>query len=177
MSSLPRILIVEDNPVNLDVYDETLPDRFDARFAYNGEDALQIIRSFKPDVVLLDVMLPNMDGYEVCRRLRSDAMTMAVAVIMVSARVKPEDRRQGYVAGADDYITKPFSEEELLTKIATALRAKRSESAPSAATQETRNSATERQVPAKISFSRGTEADDCVMNISVSLNQVTGRRS
>lgn len=112
-----RILVVEDNPVNQVIYNEILADHFEIQVAGSGAEALEIISDFKPQIIVLDVMMPGMDGYEVCRRVRADGQFEDCRIIMVSARAMEEEKNMGLEAGADAYITKPFDEEELLDKI------------------------------------------------------------
>jgi len=104
-----RVLIVDDEIVNVMLLEELLDGECDAlAVAGTGEAALDLIASFRPDLVLLDVMLPGIDGHEVCRRLRADPDLEGLKVVMVSARAMPEDRAAGLAAGADDYRTKPL---------------------------------------------------------------------
>ena len=120
---LPRILVIDDNPVNCEICSEILENDYEVMIAESGEEGLKAVPEFEPDLVLLDVMMPGMDGLEVCRQLRNSARSW-VKIIMVSAKGQVKDRIAGYEAGADDYITKPFNEEELLAKINVHLRLK-----------------------------------------------------
>jgi len=112
-----KILIVEDNEVNLDIFEEIFEDGFNIKMVTDGQQALDVIGEYMPKVVLLDVMMPNMDGYEVCKRIRSDENLKNIKVIMVSARAMESERRKGIEAGADEYITKPFDEDALLDTV------------------------------------------------------------
>lgn len=112
-----RILIVEDNPVNLDIFQEIFEDDFSIKMVTDGQQALDVIDDYMPKVVLLDVMMPNMDGYEVCRIIRSRESLKNIKVLMVSARAMESEREKGLESGADDYITKPFDEDDLLEKV------------------------------------------------------------
>jgi signal transduction histidine kinase len=85
--------------------------------AASGHEALERVKDCKPDIVLLDIMMPGIDGYEVCRRLRGDVRLKHLKIIMVSAKALTSERLEGYDAGADDYITKPFDEDELQAKV------------------------------------------------------------
>jgi two-component system alkaline phosphatase synthesis response regulator PhoP len=85
--------------------------------AFDGEEALRVIEQERPDLVVLDIMMPKLDGYEVCRRLRKDERFSALPVILLSAKGRSIDREVGLQAGADDYITKPFSPRKLIEKI------------------------------------------------------------
>ena len=103
-----RILLVDDNPTNLAILEEMLEDEFDLATSTSGEEALALATEFEPALILLDVMMPGIDGYETCRRLRSHAELRNTKVIMVSAKAMVSERLQGYEVGADDYVTKPF---------------------------------------------------------------------
>ncbi len=119
-----KILIVEDNQVNLDIFTEILEDDFDLKIALDGQQALDVIEDYMPDIVLLDVMMPIMNGYEVCEKIRSNNKLKDIAVIMVSARAMESERKKGIEAGADEYITKPFDEEVLMTMVKSYLKRK-----------------------------------------------------
>jgi DNA-binding response OmpR family regulator len=92
--------------------------------AQNGHDALQTIKRMPPDLVILDVLMPDMDGFEVCGRIKSNPSTSGIMVLLVSARCDVQDRLQGYEAGADDYLGKPYNPEELRAKCRTLCRLK-----------------------------------------------------
>ena len=114
------VLIVEDDPVTIDFVGKYLKrDGHRVLTAADGEEGLRIAREHKPDLVVLDLMLPKMDGMQVCRALRAES---DVAVIMLTARVEEEDRLKGLDVGADDYITKPFSPRELAARVRAVLR-------------------------------------------------------
>ncbi|WP_265823416.1 hybrid sensor histidine kinase/response regulator [Geovibrio ferrireducens] len=127
MESEHRILIVDDDPVNLDIMMEILASEYSCAAVASGEDALRAEKIFKPDLILLDIMMPGMDGYEVCRRIRAGETHRFTKIILVSGKSMTEDRLKGYEAGADDYITKPFNDDELLAKIKVFLKLKRLE--------------------------------------------------
>jgi len=95
---------------------------YDSRSACTGEEALSLAEEVRPDLILLDVMLPGIDGLEVCRRLKEKPSTRKIPVIMLSAKSQGQDKINGLLEGADDYITKPFSLEELFLRIRAALR-------------------------------------------------------
>ena len=114
------VLIVEDDPVTIDFVGKYLRrDGHHVLTAADGEEGLRIARERKPDLVVLDVMMPKMDGIQVCRALRAES---DVAVIMLTARVDEEDRLTGLDVGADDYMTKPFSPRELAARVRAVLR-------------------------------------------------------
>jgi putative two-component system response regulator len=127
MAAKGRILVIDDNLTNLSIVEEALDESYDILTALDGPTGLQLASRFCPEVVLLDVMMPCMDGYEVCRRIKSNPLTRHSRVIMVSAKTDLNDRLVGYQAGADDYLTKPYSEEELQAKVSVALRTKTSD--------------------------------------------------
>jgi adenylate cyclase len=124
MSDDARILVVDDVPANVRLLEAVLEPRgYDVVSATDGNRALGLVESSKPDLVLLDVMMPEPDGYEVCRRLREDDETAVLPVIMVTAST--DEKSKAIQAGADDLIAKPFSHDELLTRIRSLLRIKR----------------------------------------------------
>jgi diguanylate cyclase (GGDEF)-like protein len=102
------ILIVDDTPANIEILSELLSSEYEVLFATGGEDALEIAVDENPDLILLDVVMPGMDGYEVCSRLKADARTRAIPVIFVTAMDHEEDETKGLDAGAIDYLTKPI---------------------------------------------------------------------
>lgn len=112
-----KILIVEDNEVNLDIFEEIFEDEFDIKMVNDGQQALDIISDYMPKVVLLDVMMPNMGGYEVCKQIRANENLKDIKVIMVSARAMESERKKGIEIGADEYVTKPFDEDTLLEMV------------------------------------------------------------
>ena len=117
------MLIVDDDPLIRDVVRAVLEDgTYELDEAANGEEALRVAAGHPPDVVLLDVMMPGINGYEVAKRIKGDASLREAVVVMLTAKDAPEDRRRGMEAGADVYFTKPFSPLELLTTLAGVLR-------------------------------------------------------
>lgn len=112
-----KILIVDDERVNIEILQHLLASRYTTRTAMTGEDAIDTAIRFVPDLVLLDIMLPGIDGYEVCRRIRTTPSLEATRVIMISARAMESDRRLGFEAGTDDYLTKPFRKADLFTSM------------------------------------------------------------
>jgi putative two-component system response regulator len=118
----PTILIVDDMPDNIDVLTEILSPHYLTRVALNGEKALRIAAGEpKPDLILLDVMMPGISGYEVCQRLKRNADTRAIPIIFVTAMNEVEDERHGLDIGAVDYITKPVSAAIVLARVKTHL--------------------------------------------------------
>jgi DNA-binding response OmpR family regulator len=119
-----RILVVDDETNNLKAIKRLIHRDYILEFAQNGDEALRLIPNFSPDLILLDIMMPGIDGYEVCRRLKLDSKTSGTMVLLVSARSALEDRLRGYEVGADDYITRPYDPEELRAKARILLRLK-----------------------------------------------------
>ncbi|MEK8015399.1 MAG: response regulator [Candidatus Parabeggiatoa sp.] len=123
MPKSPRILIVDDTPFNIDILSRLLSKRhFDVLIAENGEMALSIVKQKKPHLILLDIMMPGMDGFETCRRLKADSQTEDIPVIFISALTDSLDKVKGFELGAVDYITKPFQRKEVLARINTHLK-------------------------------------------------------
>ncbi|MDM8549448.1 response regulator [Desulfobacterales bacterium HSG2] len=117
------VLIVDDNPANLEVITDYLKDcGFRILIAGNGEIALERVNHSRPDIILLDVMMPGIDGFETCRRLKSDEDTRDIPVIFMTALAETEDKVRGFSAGAVDYLTKPVQKEELVARVTTHLR-------------------------------------------------------
>ncbi|WP_017445622.1 response regulator [Gayadomonas joobiniege] len=108
-SGKEKILIVDDEPANLRVLKNILQGPYQLSFAKNGADALKLIKKDLPDLILLDIMMPNMSGIEVCKRLKADETTRMIPVIFVSALGEEEDEATGFAVGAVDYISKPVS--------------------------------------------------------------------
>lgn len=106
---IPKILIVDDEAANLQVLRQILQDDYKLLFAKDGAKAIELAISEKPNLILLDVMMPEMTGHETCRRLRADSSTARIPVIFVTAMAEEEDEADGFEAGAVDYITKPVS--------------------------------------------------------------------
>jgi CheY-like chemotaxis protein len=117
MKAKKKLLAVDDNPDNIAIIEELFQDKYDLRTASRGEEALKIALDFQPDIILLDIMMPGMDGYEVCQRLREYPSLAETKIIMVTAKGALEDRVKGYEAGANDFITKPFAEENILESV------------------------------------------------------------
>src|SRR5512132_2434199 len=116
--SAGRVLVVEDERDVAELLRYNLAkDGYDVVLAATGSDAVKQAHEVHPDVVLLDIMVPQLNGWEICRRLKQDAETRAIPVIMVTGRVEEGDKVLGFEVGADDYVTKPFSPRELLARI------------------------------------------------------------
>lgn len=117
MDMKTKVLIVDDEPRNVRILQEILEDLYTLDTAYNGQEALDKIVSFQPDIILLDNMMPEIDGLEVCRRIRTELNNNKVKVIMLSGRASTPEQTEGLAAGANRYITKPFSDDDLITAI------------------------------------------------------------
>lgn len=123
---LDRVLIVDDDPEVLRFIQLTLQaSGFDVDIAMDGDEALEMALDTPPDVIVLDVMMPSVDGLEVCKRLRANLETRSTTVILVTAKVSSIDKMLGFRAGADDYVTKPFDPDELIERIRATLRRNR----------------------------------------------------
>ena len=120
-----RVLVVDDILSNVKLLEAKLSaEYFEVVTAYNGVDALRLIEEHEPDIVLLDVMMPGMDGFEVCRRIRENPRTVHVPVVMVTALDQPADRIAGLDAGADDFLTKPVDDAALFARVRSLVRLK-----------------------------------------------------
>jgi DNA-binding response OmpR family regulator len=113
-----RILIADDEP-NIVLALEFLMKKegYEVQTAVDGESALHAVKKSRPDLILLDIMMPNFDGYEVCQRIRSDPSMKDVVIIMLTAKGREVEREKGLALGADFYITKPFSTQEVVQKV------------------------------------------------------------
>lgn len=118
----PVILLVDDNPQNLQVLGKLLQEeKYEIEFALNGETALGWLKNKKFDLILLDLNMPGMNGFEVCKRIRSDKTMFEVPIIFLSAESERESILKGFEVGAQDYVTKPFDNRELLARVKTQL--------------------------------------------------------
>jgi CheY-like chemotaxis protein len=119
MESLKKILLVDDSPTVLLMERILLQDGpYEILSASNGEEALKLARSERPHAIVMDVVMPGMDGYEVCTRLRAEESTRTTPIILVTTRSSLESLERGYASGCSDYIVKPFEAMELRMKIA-----------------------------------------------------------
>ncbi len=124
-----KILIVDDSPSSVAIMERVLGDTYHLAIATCGEEALEVAPIFAPDLILLDIMMPGIDGYETCRRLRTHPTLHHTKVIFVSGTDMVSDRLEAYAAGADDCLSKPFAPKELLAKVQVYLRLKGTEDA------------------------------------------------
>ena len=113
-----RILVVDDEIYIVHILDFSLGmEGYEVLTALDGEQALEKATAEKPDLIVLDIMMPKLDGYETCKRLKADPITKDVPVILLSAKGRNVDQKVGFEVGADDYITKPFSPRKLVERI------------------------------------------------------------
>jgi len=120
--ALPRILVVDDDPVILRLLQVNFRlEGYDVVTASRGDEALRIAKEQTPDVIVLDVMMPGIDGYEVCRELKEDPATAGAPVIFLSARAQDADRDRGYALGVVAYVTKPFDPAQLVDVVRRAM--------------------------------------------------------
>jgi len=124
MQEKNKILAVDDNSINLAAIKELLGSQYDLMTVSTGLDVLKMAQEFQPDLIILDIMLPDIDGYEVCQQIRKSSLLRYTKIIMVSAKAMISERLKGYQVGADDYLTKPYDGEELLAKVCAHLRTK-----------------------------------------------------
>ena len=118
----PMVLVIDDAPANIRLLNDLLKNRYHVIFATTGDDALEQSVRFQPALILLDIVMPVMDGYEVCRLLKENSVTADIPVIFLTACADTEDIIQGFTLGAVDYVTKPFRSSELLARVSTHLQ-------------------------------------------------------
>lgn len=118
-----RILIADDNIQNCELLEAYLSDEpYDIAMAYDGQEALNKVREFDPDLILLDIMMPKLSGYEVCQRIRKDPATRSIPILMVTALNEMGDIEKAVHAGADDFLTKPINRIELSLRVRSLLK-------------------------------------------------------
>lgn len=123
MCSMTKILVVEDEQHIMELIKFNLENKgYDVEAAFDGLSGLNKAKEYRPDLIILDIMLPELDGIKVCRYLKEDSITENIPVIMLTAKSLEDDKIKGLEMGADDYVTKPFSIRELLTRIKVILR-------------------------------------------------------
>ena len=119
----PKILVVDDQPINIKLLQRKLERQgMEVLIAYNGHECLKIVRNTPPDLILLDIMMPEMDGIETCQHLKSNPVTETIPIIFITAKASKEGKLEGLNAGAVDYITKPIDLDETLARVRTQLR-------------------------------------------------------
>ena len=121
---MPRILIVDDTRQNAELLEAHLDGHgYETRLAAHGEEALELATSWAADLILLDIMMPKLSGFEVCRRLRADPATAGVGVLMITALDQPTDIERAVEVGTDDFLTRPVHKTELLLRVQSLLAA------------------------------------------------------
>src|SRR5947209_5330780 len=124
----PRILIADDNPQGLELLEAYLSGSdYAVATATDGEETLRKVQDFRPDLLLLDIMMPKISGFEVCKRLKADPATRNIVVLMVTALDQPHDIDKAVEAGTNDFLTKPINKAELLLRIKAALKSRQFE--------------------------------------------------
>ena len=121
-ADVQTVLVVDDTPDNLDLMKALLSPHYKVKVAINGEVALKLVSASAPDIILLDVMMPGINGYEVCQRLHDNPATREIPVVLVTAISEAMDEGKGFEAGAVDYISKPVSGPVVLSRVRTHLR-------------------------------------------------------
>jgi len=123
---MPRILIADDIATNAELIEANLDNSdYEIRIAANGEETLQIAREWQPDVILLDIMMPKLSGFEVCKMLRADASTATIGILMITALDQVTDIERAVEAGTDDFLTKPVHKSELILRLKAMLAARK----------------------------------------------------
>ncbi|HEY7424495.1 MAG TPA: response regulator [Gemmataceae bacterium] len=127
--AVPRVLIADDDPLGAELLEAYLSDSaYELRTASDGEQTLQLVAAWRPDLILLDVMMPRISGFEVCKRLRADAATRDIAVLMITALDQPSDVDRAVDAGTDDFLSKPINKTDLLLRVRALLRSRQKKS-------------------------------------------------
>ncbi len=118
----PRVLIADDNPQGVELLEAYLGETdYEVKTAYDGEETLRKVQEWKPDLILLDVMMPKISGFEVCKRVRADPETKNTAILMITALDQPSDIDRAVEVGTNDFLTKPINKAELLNRVRAAL--------------------------------------------------------
>ena len=121
----PRVLIADDNPQGVELLEAYLGDsEYEIQTAADGEETLRRVNQWRPDLILLDIMMPKISGFEVCKRLRADPATRDTAVLMITALDQPSDVERAVEAGTDDFLTKPINKSELLLRVRSLLKSR-----------------------------------------------------
>jgi DNA-binding response OmpR family regulator len=121
----PRVLIADDNPQGVELLEAYLTGTgYETQVAYDGEETLRKVNDWHPDLILLDIMMPKISGFEVCKRLKANAQTATIVVLMVTALDQHSDIDRAVEAGTDDFMTKPINKAELLLRVKAALKSR-----------------------------------------------------
>jgi CheY-like chemotaxis protein len=121
----PRLLIADDNPQGVELLEAYLSGMdYDIETAADGEETLRKVKHWQPDLILLDIMMPKISGFEVCKRLRSDPATKDTGILMITALDQPSDVDRAVDAGTDDFLTKPINKSELLLRVRSILKSR-----------------------------------------------------
>ncbi len=121
----PRVLIADDNPQGVELLEAYLGDcAYEIETAADGEETLRKVEHWQPDLILLDIMMPKISGFEVCKRLRASPATREIAVLMITALDQPSDIERAVEAGTDDFLTKPINKTELLLRVRSVLKSR-----------------------------------------------------
>jgi two-component system alkaline phosphatase synthesis response regulator PhoP len=124
-AATPRVLIADDNPQGVELLEAYLTGcAYEIETAADGEETLRKVAQWRPDLVLLDIMMPKISGFEVCKRIRADAATHDIAVLMITALDQLSDIERAVEAGTDDFLTKPINKTELLHRVRSALKSR-----------------------------------------------------
>ncbi len=122
-AGLPKILIADDNVQNVELLEAYLAEvECEILTAFNGEETLEMVDEHHPDLILLDIMMPKLSGFEVCKKIRKNPETRETQILMVTALNEPSDFERGVQAGTDDFLTKPVNKVELLCRVRSLLR-------------------------------------------------------
>ncbi|ARU58365.1 hypothetical protein OLMES_4368 [Oleiphilus messinensis] len=121
---MKTVLVIEDDKFSQKFIAKALASNYDITLAGNGTDGLKAFQNTRPDIILLDVEMPGLNGYEVCDRIRQDDPNHSVPIVFLSGRSSVRERMLGYEAGGDDYMVKPFEQDELLAKLSVLLKPK-----------------------------------------------------
>ena len=117
MENNKKILVVDDTVANIEILLELLGDNYDVLVSLDGETAIEIVKSDKPDLIILDIVMPEMNGFEVCTILKQENQTKEIPIIFITAKTDEDSIEKAYDVGGIDYATKPFKPEELLSKV------------------------------------------------------------
>ena len=124
----PRVLIADDNPQGVELLEAYLSSSgYEIKTAADGEETLRQVKEWQPDLILLDIMMPKISGFEVCKRLRAEVATRDIAVLMITALDQPSDMERAVEAGTDDFLTKPINKTELLMRVRSVLKSRLSQ--------------------------------------------------